>query len=106
MTLTVDELRDRHGAPATGCDAEIDSPLATGDMNPPVPPLYSHAEMQAIAAGHAQSAIRQQAVADRLYAEGHATAAGIWKRGAEKAREYAGAAYLGWPRYEAALNGW
>ncbi|MFC8263684.1 hypothetical protein ACFUNF_40310 [Streptomyces sp. NPDC057291] len=106
MTLTLDEFRDRHGDPATWCTAEIDSYLTTGDLNPPPPPLHSHAEMQAIAADHAQSAVRQQAVADRLAADGHATAAGIWERGAEESRQHAAAAHLGWPHYEAVLNGW
>ncbi|WP_327372313.1 hypothetical protein [Streptomyces sp. NBC_01217] len=104
--MTLDEFRDRHGDPAYWCAAEIDSYQAIGDMNPPIPPLYSYAEMQAIAADHAQSAVQQQAVADRLAADGHATAAGIWRRGAKESREYAAAARWGYPHYEAVLNGW
>jgi hypothetical protein len=34
-----------------------------GDIAPPVPPLYSHAEMQTIAADYEKSAAQQQAVA-------------------------------------------
>ena len=106
MTLTLDEFRDRHGDPARWCAAKIDSYLAIGDMNPPVPPLHSHAEMQAIAADYEKSAAQQKAVAERLAADGHGTAAGIWERGAEEARQYAAAARFGYPHFEAVLNGW
>ncbi|MFE5095990.1 hypothetical protein ACFRCI_38020 [Streptomyces sp. NPDC056638] len=105
-TSTLDRFRDRHGDPSKWCAAEIDSYAALGQMAPPVPPPYSHAEMQIIAADHARSAAQQQSVADRLTAEGHTTAAGIWRRGAQEAREYADAARWGYPHYEAVLNGW
>ncbi|MGW2089100.1 hypothetical protein [Streptomyces sp. NPDC001880] len=106
MTLTLDDFRDRHGDPATWCAAEIDSYTVLGDINPPVPPLYSYAEMQTIAADHEQSSACQQTVADRLTAKGHPVAAGIWRRGAQASREYAAAARCGYPYYEAFLNGW
>ncbi|WP_327425682.1 hypothetical protein OG612_42600 (plasmid) [Streptomyces sp. NBC_01527] len=106
MTITLDEFRDLHGDPATWCAAEIDSYLTAGDMNPPVPPLYSHAEMQAIAADYEKSAEQQKAVAERLAADGRGTAAGIWERGAQEARQYAAAARFGYPHFEAVLNGW
>ena len=106
MTLTLDEFRDRHGDPATWCTAEIESYLTTGDMNPPAPPLYSHAEMQSIAADYEKSAARQEAMANRLAADGHDTAAGIWACCAQEARQHAAAARLGYPHFEAVLNGW
>jgi hypothetical protein len=62
--------------------------------------------MQAIADDHLASAKAQAAVAARLAGDGHDTAAGIWRRGAAEARELAVAARVGWPHYEAVLNGW
>ncbi|MFF0051636.1 hypothetical protein [Streptomyces sp. NPDC005498] len=106
MALTLDQFRETHGDPATWCAAEIDGYLTTGDMNPPPPPLHSHAEMQTVAADYEKSAAQQQAVADRLAADGHTTAAGIWERGAQQARQYAAAAHFGYPHFEAVLNGW
>ncbi|MER5503131.1 hypothetical protein ACFYXP_38230 [Streptomyces sp. NPDC002466] len=104
--MTLDEFRDRHGDPATWCAADIDSYQVYGDITPPLPPLYSHAQMQSIAADHEQSSACQQATADRLTAQGHPVAAGIWHRGARASREYAAAARLGYPHYEAVINGW
>ncbi|MDQ0847581.1 hypothetical protein [Streptomyces sp. V1I6] len=105
MTLTALEFRARHGDPATWCAAEIDSYFAYAEITP-VAPLYAHGEMQAIAADFEASADQQAAVADRLAADGHETAAGIWRRGAAEARELAAAARVGWPHYEVVLNGW
>jgi hypothetical protein len=105
-TLTLDSFRDQHGDPTRWCAADIDSYFVIGEIAPPVPPLYSHAQMRAIADDYQQSAGQQQAVADRLAAAGHETAAGIWARGAQEARQYAAAAHLGYPYYEAVLNGW
>ncbi|MFF8423139.1 hypothetical protein [Streptomyces sp. NPDC015680] len=104
--LTLDQFRDRHGDPIQWCAAEYDSYTVLGDIAPPPPPLYSYAEMQTIAADHEQSSVCQQAVADRLTAEGHPVAAGIWYRGAQASREYAAAARYGYPHYEAFVNGW
>lgn len=106
MTLTLEQFRETHGDPGTWGAAEIDSYQVYGDINPPVPPLYSYAEMQVIAADHERSAVSQQSVADRLAADGHAVAAGIWRRGAQEARRCAAAARFGFPHYEAFLNGW
>ncbi|MET8420849.1 hypothetical protein AB0P40_35020 [Streptomyces sp. NPDC079189] len=106
MTLTLDKFRDRHGDPATWCAAEIDSYQVIGEITPPAPPLYSHAEMQTIAADYRRSAVQQKKVADRLAADGHDTAAGIWERGAQEARQLAAAARFGYPHFEAVLNGW
>ncbi|GAA2955339.1 MULTISPECIES: hypothetical protein [Streptomyces] len=104
--LTLDQYRDDHGNPDTWSAADVDSYLVIGDIAPPAPLPYTHAEMQAIAADHLLSAADQQAVADRLTAAGHETAAGIWRRGAREARELAAAARWGYPHYEAVLNGW
>jgi hypothetical protein len=76
MTLTLDpstldRFRDRHGDPTKWCAADIDSYTVLGELAPPVPPLYSYAEMQTIADDYEKSSICQQAVADRLTAEGH-----------------------------------
>ncbi|MER5362455.1 hypothetical protein [Streptomyces sp. NPDC002785] len=105
-TLSLDSFRDQHGDPTTWPAADIDSYLVIGEIAPPAPPLHSYSEMQAIAADWARSADVQQSVADRLIAEGHEIAAGIWSRGAQGAREYAAAARYGYPHYEAVLNGW
>ncbi|WP_385625461.1 hypothetical protein PXH67_43040 (plasmid) [Streptomyces sp. P8-A8] len=105
-TLSLDRFRDQHGDPIRWCGAEIDSYLTIGEIAPPVPPLYSYAEMQSIAADYEQSSVCQQATADRLTAEGHLVAAGIWRRGAQASREYAAAARYGYPHYEAVVNGW
>ncbi|MFE7614328.1 hypothetical protein [Streptomyces sp. NPDC057496] len=103
---TLDRFRDRHGDPVRWTAAEIDSYLELGDVAPPVPLLYSHTEMQAMADDYRRSSEQQAAVAGRLAREGHETAAGIWRRGAREARELAAAARLGWPHFEAVLNGW
>ncbi|MCX4451654.1 hypothetical protein [Streptomyces sp. NBC_01789] len=104
--LDLDSFRDQHGDPTRWSVADHDSYLVIGDIAPPAPPLYSYSEMQTIAADHARSAQAQQSVADRLTAQGHETAAGIWSRGAQEAAEYAAAARYGYPHYEAVLNGW
>ncbi|MFJ4917643.1 hypothetical protein [Streptomyces sp. NPDC088726] len=104
--LTLETFRCQHGDPATWPAADIDSYLVIGDIAPPVPPLFGFSEMQVIAADYEQSAARQQTVANRLDSQGHTTAAGIWARGAQEAREYAAAATLGYPAFEAILNGW
>ncbi|WP_328541087.1 hypothetical protein [Streptomyces sp. NBC_00344] len=104
--LTLEQFRDDHGDPADWTPADIDSYLVIGEIAPPAPLPYTFAEMQTIADDHQQSADHQQAVADRLAAGGHDTAAGIWRRGARDAREVAAAAPLGWPAFEAVLNGW
>ncbi|MCT2546247.1 hypothetical protein [Streptomyces atratus] len=109
MTLDTDTLnrfRDQHGDPTQWCVAEFDSYITLGDITPPVPPLYSYAEMQVVAADHERSAVSQQSVANRLAADGHAVAAGIWRRGAQEAQRCAAAARFGFPHYEAFLNGW
>ncbi|MEU9321453.1 hypothetical protein [Streptomyces sp. NPDC048295] len=109
MTLDTDTLtrfRDRHGDPAKWCAAEIDSYTVLGELAPPVPPLYSYAEMQTTAAAHDQSAACLQTIADRLSAEGHPEAARSRRRGAQASREYAAAARLGSPSYEALPDGW
>ncbi|MET8275732.1 hypothetical protein [Streptomyces sp. NPDC005096] len=106
MTLTLDQFRETHGDPATWCAADIDSYTVIGEIAPPAPPLHSHAEMQAIADDHLRSAVQQKQVASRLAADGHDTAAGIWGRGAQESRQLSVAARLGYPNYEAVLNGW
>ncbi|MFJ1847074.1 hypothetical protein [Streptomyces sp. NPDC088146] len=105
-TDTLTRFRDQHGDPIQWCAAEIDSYTVLGEMAPPVPPPYSHADMQAMSATYARSADVKQALADQLSAEGHDAAAGIWARGAQDARQHADAARLGYPHYEAVLNGW
>lgn len=105
-SLSLDLFRDQHGDPTRWSTADIDSYLVIGEVAPPVPPLHSYSEMQSIAADWARTAATKQSVADRLTAEGHETAAGIWARGAREAREYAAAARYGYPHYEAVLNGW
>lgn len=104
--LTLAQYREDHGDPATWTPADIDSYLVIGEIAPPDALPYTHAEMVAIAADHQRSAVRQQAVADRLAADGHDTAANIWRRGARDTRELAAAARMGWPAFEAHLNGW
>ncbi|MER5988851.1 hypothetical protein [Streptomyces sp. NPDC001787] len=106
MMLTLDRFRDIHGDPATWSAADIDAYTVLGEITPPPPTLYSYAEMQSIAADHLASARCQQAVADRLAAAGHDTAAGIWVRDARESRQLAAAARHGWPYYEAWINGW
>ncbi|MGW2109488.1 hypothetical protein [Streptomyces sp. NPDC001948] len=109
MTLDTDTLtrfRDQHGDPIQWCAAEYDSYTVLGEVAPPVPPLHSYAEMQALATDFEKSSCCQQEVADRLTAEGHPVAAGIWRRGAKASREYAAAARFGHPYYEAFVNGW
>lgn len=106
MTLSLDFFRDQHGDPTRWCAADIDCYLVIGDIAPPAPPLHSHEEMQAIAADWARTAQVQQSMADQLLDQGHETAAGIWARGAQGAREYEAAARYGYPHYEAVLNGW
>ncbi|MFJ5129898.1 hypothetical protein ACIP80_33030 [Streptomyces sp. NPDC088555] len=105
-TDTLTRFHDQHGDPTTWSAAEYDSYTVLGELAPPVPPLYSYAEMQTIAADYEQSSVCQQATADRLTAEGHLVAAGIWRRGARASREYAAAARRGYPHYEAVVNGW
>lgn len=104
--LSLDLFRDQHGDPTRWCAADIESYLVIGEVAPPVPPLYSYSEMQAIAADWSRTAATKQSVADRLAAEGHETAAEIWEYGAQGAREYAEAARYGYPHYEAVVNGW
>lgn len=104
--LTLLQYRDDHGDPATWMPADIESYLVIGDIAPPAPLPYSYAEMQTLAADHQRSVDRQQSVADRLAADGHATAAGIWLRRARESRELAAAARWGYPHYESVLNGW
>lgn len=104
MTLTAREFRDRHGDPATWCAAEIDSYFSYAEITP-VPPPYAHSEMQAIAADYEASAQQQTTLADQLAGEGHELTAALWRRGAARARELAAAARIGWPHYEAVLNG-
>ncbi|MFD8712028.1 hypothetical protein ACFV07_16390 [Streptomyces anulatus] len=108
-TLTTDAFRDQHGDPATWSPATLDSYQVIGDIAPPPPPpppLYNHREMQAEAEAWQASAAGQQRLADELAAKGHTIAAGIHQRGAQDARQHAEAARLGWPHYEAFLNGW
>ncbi|MFE7757641.1 hypothetical protein OG524_36855 (plasmid) [Streptomyces sp. NBC_01520] len=104
--LTLDQYRDDHGDPTTWMPADIDSYLVIGEIAPPQPLPYTYVEMQSIAADYQRSADDQKTIADRLAAEGHDTAAGIWRRGARGARELAAAARMGWPAFEAHLNGW
>ncbi|WP_329078413.1 hypothetical protein [[Kitasatospora] papulosa] len=104
--LTLDQYRDDHGDPTWWSTADIDSYLVIGDIAPPEPLPYTYAEIQAMAADYQRSADDQKAIADRLAGEGHDTAAGIWRRGARGARELAAAARMGWPAFEAHLNGW
>ncbi|MFC8645097.1 hypothetical protein ACFUC2_30705 [[Kitasatospora] papulosa] len=104
--LTLDQYRDDHGDPATWMPADIDSYLDIGDMAPPEPLPYTHAQMQTMGAEHERWAERQQLMADRLTAQGREAAAGIWQRGALESRELAVAARMGWPAFEAHLNGW
>ncbi|UTR83683.1 hypothetical protein [Streptomyces cavourensis] len=105
-TLTTDTFRDQHGDPATWTTATIDRYLVIGEIAPPPPPLYTHREMQAEAEAWETSAAAQQRLADELARQGHAIAAGIHRRGARDARQHAAAARLGWPYYEAFINGW
>ncbi|MGW5295908.1 hypothetical protein [Streptomyces bacillaris] len=105
-TLTTDAFRDRHGDPATWSVAALDSYQVIGDIAPPPPPLLTHREMQAEAEAWEASAANQQRLADELAREGHDIAAGIHRRGARDARQHAAAARLGWPYYEAFINGW
>ncbi|MEV7488881.1 hypothetical protein ACIQGA_33600 [[Kitasatospora] papulosa] len=105
-TLNLDSFRDQHGDPTRWSTADIDSYLVLGDIAPPEPLPYTYAEMQAMAADYQRSANDQKAIADRLAGEGHDTAASIWRRGARGARELAAAARMGWPAFEAHLNGW
>ncbi|WP_098023704.1 hypothetical protein [Streptomyces sp. st115] len=105
-TLTTDAFRDQHGDPATWTAATLDSYQVIGDIAPPPPPLYTHREMQAEAETWLASAAAQQRLADELARQGHSIAAGIHRRGAQDARQHAAAARLGWPAYEAFLNGW
>ncbi|MEV5864371.1 hypothetical protein AB0L83_32210 [Streptomyces sp. NPDC052071] len=105
-TLNLDSFRDQHGDPTRWSTADIDSYLVIGDIVPPEPLPYTYAEMQAMAADYQRSANDQKAIADRLAGEGHDTAAGIWRRGARGTRELAAAARMGWPAFEAHLNGW
>ncbi|MEU8598408.1 hypothetical protein AB0D07_32715 [Streptomyces globisporus] len=102
-TLTTDAFRDQHGDPATWSPATLDSYQVIGDI---APPPYTHREMQAEAEAWHASAAGQQRLADELARKGHTIAAGIHRRGAQDARQHAEAARLGWPAYEAFLNGW
>lgn len=104
--LTLDQYRDDHGDPAKWMPADIDSYLAIGDMVPPEPLPYTYAQMQNMGAEYERWAERQQLMADRLADQGRADAAGIWHRGAQDSRENAAAARMGWPAFEAHLNGW
>lgn len=106
QTLTLNQFRADHGDPARWCAGEIDSYLVIGDIAPPAPTPapFTFAEMQEVATCYADSAEREQAVADSLASKGHTEAAGIWARGAETSARYAAAARLGYPAYEAALN--
>ncbi|MEV2262747.1 hypothetical protein [Streptomyces anulatus] len=106
LTLTTDAFRDQHGDPATWSPATLDSYQVIGDIAPPPPLPYTHREMQAEAEAWQASAAGQQRLADELAAKGHTIAAGIHRRGAQDARQHAEAARLGWPHYEAFLNGW
>ncbi|MFI0596577.1 hypothetical protein [Streptomyces griseus] len=105
-TLTTDAFRDQHGDPATWTAATLDSFQVIGDIAPPPPLPYTHREMQAEAEAWLASAAAQQRLADELARQGHSIAAGIHRRGAQDARQHAAAARLGWPAYEAFLNGW
>ncbi|WP_097893583.1 hypothetical protein [Streptomyces sp. st170] len=105
-TLTTDTFRDQHGDPATWSAADLDTYVVIGEIAPPPPPLYTHREMQAEAEAWEASAAAQQRLADDLARRGHEIAAGIHRRGAQDARQHAQAARLGWPAYEAFLNGW
>ncbi|WP_327180334.1 hypothetical protein OG599_34690 (plasmid) [Streptomyces sp. NBC_01335] len=104
QTLTLNQFRADHGDPARWCASEIDSYLVFGDIAPPAPAPFTFAEMQEVAACYAESAEREQAVADSLASKGHTEAADLWARGAETSARYAAAARLGYPAYEAALN--
>ncbi|MFD7750206.1 hypothetical protein ACFV2V_29795 [Streptomyces sp. NPDC059698] len=105
-TLTTDAFRDQHSGPTTWSPATIDRYLAIGEIAPPPPPLYTHREMQAEAEAWQASAAGQQRLAHDLARKGHTIAAGIHRRGAQDARQHAAAALMGWPYYEAFLNGW
>ncbi|MFJ6493499.1 hypothetical protein [Streptomyces californicus] len=105
-TLATGTFRDEHGDPITWTTADLDSYQVIGDIAPPPPPLYTHREMQAEAQAWEASATGQQRVADELARQGHEIAAGIHRRGAQDARQHAAAARMGWPYYEAFLNGW
>lgn len=106
LTLTTDAFRDQHGDPATWTAATLDSYQVIGDISPPPPPRYTHRQMQRVSASYAWSAAAKDELAEQLAAEGYDVAAGIYRRGAQDAREHAEAARLGWPHYEAFLNGW
>ncbi|MFI6125370.1 hypothetical protein ACIBCU_37610 [Streptomyces sp. NPDC051064] len=104
--LTLDQYRDDHGDPATWMPADIDSYLDIADMAPPEPLPYTYAQMQTMGAEYEQWAQRQQLMADRLANQGRKDAAGIWQRSAQESHELAAAARMGWPAFEAHLNGW
>ncbi|MEU9677835.1 hypothetical protein AB0D92_30540 [Streptomyces parvus] len=106
LTLTTSTFRDEHGDPATWSAATLDSYQVIGDIAPPPPLPYTHREMQTEAKAWEASAAAQQRLADELARQGHTIAAGIHRRGAQDARQHAQAARLGWPAYEAFLNGW
>ncbi|MEW1724300.1 hypothetical protein [Streptomyces sp. NPDC093109] len=105
-TLTPEQFLSAHIDMTEWTTADHESYEVLTEIAHHVPPLYSPAEMQTIAADHARSALAQHAEADRLAGEGHDIAAGIWRRGAQAAQEHAAAAREGWPMYEAVLNGW
>ncbi|MFH8873136.1 hypothetical protein [Streptomyces griseus] len=106
LTLTTDAFRDQHGDPATWSSATLDSYLVIGEIAPPPPLRYTHRQMQRMSVSYARSAAAKDELADQLAAEGYDIAAGTLRRGAREAREHAEAAGLGWPHYEAFLNGW
>ncbi|WP_327270786.1 hypothetical protein OG233_30770 (plasmid) [Streptomyces sp. NBC_01218] len=60
QTLSLDRFRDQHGSPDRWTAADIDSYVVIGDIAPPAPLPYTHAEMQSV------SAVVPRAMADQL----------------------------------------